>query len=554
MAAAAEQQCSRSAGGGDKEKDLLSAVVGDIRSYSGSDPLRPWLRGMRKLEAALQPAMLRAKLPRFLQKCAQEFLDDARYRDDPRYLLVWIQLMDYVKDAKPLLKKMEKNRIGLKRAAFYMAYALYYEKHKRFEDAEKMYCLGTHNLAEPIGELQKAHEQFIHRMELYKRRKQRVQQERMANNAKSIATSTNQVEGQSRSCTELKSNLVQRSGNGCNPHLGFQHPLGRTLSRGTSGDTKSLSRHNSDDTVVEPSAFEIFVDEDEPNRSEPSILQHNMKQENPKLSQQASTFEIFVDEHDPNCNNQKLAQHENVSKENTKVNQKASGFEIFVDENEPHGNGGNAMCHKSTGCPPKPFSGSRQRANYDFQKPFVGGFAILHDDKDEQFEENDNGVKINSGTVQLSCDKDTPHYPRQSDDSHPAISGLREDTVIHRFVGSAVVGEPKVENACHHGLIEPTVNLKEAMDDINSMFGRPLNFKGDRPKNKKTTALSEKRAAPPSNFSILADDDPEENPSAQVKPSVSCKSECQSDLFEPTITTRDVMAEINDMFGMPLDL
>jgi len=52
--------------------------------------------------------------------------------------------MDYVADAKPLLKKMERNRIGLKRASFYMAYALYYEKHKRFNDAEKMYNLGIH--------------------------------------------------------------------------------------------------------------------------------------------------------------------------------------------------------------------------------------------------------------------------------------------------------------------------------------------------------------------------------------------------------------------------
>jgi hypothetical protein len=30
--------------------------------------------------------------------------------------------MDYVTDAKPLLKKMERNGIGLKRASFYMAY------------------------------------------------------------------------------------------------------------------------------------------------------------------------------------------------------------------------------------------------------------------------------------------------------------------------------------------------------------------------------------------------------------------------------------------------
>ena len=117
-----------------KEKELLSSVVGDIRSYSGSDPLRPWLRygtrthrfcfllpvlcclhaslpsphrpadppacplsarGLRKMERALLPATLREKLPRFMQKCAQQFQADARYRDDPRYLRVWIQLVSH---------------------------------------------------------------------------------------------------------------------------------------------------------------------------------------------------------------------------------------------------------------------------------------------------------------------------------------------------------------------------------------------------------------------------------------------------------------------------
>jgi hypothetical protein len=49
---------------------------------------------MREMERALPPATLREKLPRFLQKCAQEFQADARYRDDPRYLRVWIQLVN----------------------------------------------------------------------------------------------------------------------------------------------------------------------------------------------------------------------------------------------------------------------------------------------------------------------------------------------------------------------------------------------------------------------------------------------------------------------------
>lgn len=51
--------------------------------------------------------------------------------------------MDYVDDAKVILRRMEENQIGLKRDMFYSAYALYYEKQKKFEEAEKMYHLGV---------------------------------------------------------------------------------------------------------------------------------------------------------------------------------------------------------------------------------------------------------------------------------------------------------------------------------------------------------------------------------------------------------------------------
>ncbi|KAJ1273986.1 hypothetical protein BS78_05G028700 [Paspalum vaginatum] len=608
------------------EKELLSSVVGDIRCYSGSDPLRPWLRGMRKMERALPPATLQEKLPRFLQKCAQEFQDDARYRDDPRYLRVWIQLMDYVADAKPLLKKMERNGIGLKRASFYMAYALYYEKHKRFNDAEKMYRLGIHNLAEPIGELHKAHEQFILRMESYKRRKDKLQ-ERMPRKAESSATLTNQVEGPSRK--ELKSCTMQKSGSSSHPSLGCYPPLGPAkvgvLSRGNSGANKILSRSNSDDTVVvrfvgsalvgksetedachhglveptintkeamdainsmfleplEPetalkrrskpkkpnydqqtSAFGIFVDEDEPKGNDPKVLDSkSRKQDHPRCSQQTKGFEIFVDEDGPNGNNQNVGQNRNSRKENVMLNQETSAFEIFVDENEDNGNIHNGTCHKNNKCPPRPLcDSSRHQGESNFQKPFVGGFVILPDDEEEECEKSDDGIKMNPRTVQSTHDNDALLRPVQDDSgaryregSHPVSSGLREDTVIHRFVGSTIVDEHKVENACHHGLVDPTVNLKEAMDDINDMFGRPLNFKGERTK-RKTNALPDSKTAPVSGFSILADDNPpKDNPTSKANQNSSCKFDAEDGLFEPTITTRGVMAEINDMFGMPLD-
>ncbi|CAO2153439.1 unnamed protein product [Urochloa humidicola] len=602
--------------GAEQEKELLSSVVADIRSYSGSDPLRPWIRGIRKIERALPPATLREKLPRFLQKCAQEFQDDARYRDDPRYLRVWIQMMDYVADAKPLLKKMERNGIGLKRASFYMAYALYYEKHRRFNDAEKMYCLGIKNLAEPISELHNAREQFVLRMESYKRRKDKLQ-ERMSRKAGPGATSMNQVEGERRNSKELKSNGIQKSGSSSTTSLGCLPPLGPAkvgiLSRGNSGTNKNLSRCNSDDTVVvrfvgsalvgksetedachhglvEPTintkeamdainsmflepvepetmlkrrskrektnynqqttSFEIFVDEDEPNNS--------MKQKHPKFSQKTREFEIFVDEDSPNGNNQISGQNKNSKNENMKTNKETSGFEIFVDENEANCNVQDAMCHKNNRCPPRPLhDSSRHKDENGFQKPFVGGFAILPDEE-EHCEKSDGGVKTDNRTTQPTHDNNTLLCSVQADSGkryhegpHPASSGLQEDTVIRRFVGSTTDDEPKVENACHHGLVDPTVNLKEAMDDINNMFGRPLNFKSERTKGK-TNALSDRKAAPVSGFSILADDDLKENIS-KASQSNSCKFGDENGLFEPTITTRDVMAEINDMFGMPLD-
>lgn len=51
--------------------------------------------------------------------------------------------MDFVEEPRAVLKTMEKNQIGLKKSLFYQAYALYYEKMKKFDAAEKIYHLGV---------------------------------------------------------------------------------------------------------------------------------------------------------------------------------------------------------------------------------------------------------------------------------------------------------------------------------------------------------------------------------------------------------------------------
>ncbi|KAG2559767.1 hypothetical protein PVAP13_8KG010500 [Panicum virgatum] len=419
---------------GEQDKELLSSVVADIRSYSGSDPLRPWLRGVRKMERALPPATLREKLPRFLQKCAQEFQDDLRYRDDPRYLRVWIQLMDYVADAKPLLKKMERNRIGLKRASFYMAYALYYEKHKRFNDAQKMYNLGIHNLAEPISELHKAHEQFILRVESYKRRKDKLQQRmptkadpsaKLPTKAGPSTTSMKQVEGESRNGKQPKSNTTQKSGSS-STSLGCYPPLGPAkvgmLSRGNSGANNNLSRCNSDDTVVVRFVGSALVGKSETEDAchhglvEPTIntkeamdainsmflepvepettLKRRSKREKTSCNQQTSAFDIFVDEDEPNHNNPKMIHSNSMKQEHPKFGQQTRGFEIFIDEDSTNGNNQNVGQNKNS-------KKENMKSNQE-----TSGFEIFVDENE-----------ANCNVQNVTCHKKNRFPPRPLHDS-----------------------------------------------------------------------------------------------------------------------------------------
>ncbi|XP_020114219.1 probable inactive serine/threonine-protein kinase bub1 [Ananas comosus] len=608
----------------DPHKELFSSLVADIKTYSGSDPLRPWLRGIRRLKEALPSRSLKEKLPRFLQKCAQAFESDRRYRDDPRYLRVWIELMDYVDDAKVLLKKMEKNQIGTKRAIFYLASALYYEKHKKFERAEKIYRQGVENLAEPVGELQKSYEQFLHRMELCKKRKAKLQEvmhkkgklnlkgsrgEGTLNNSLPNADAEHlkkvvekptlvggfigPIEDGSKDLISLENIPLENSGNICddwlvsNPRHCSEKDLESTIpkvrsqnKRNPNIDKEKLSRFNSDDTVVVK-----FVDSAIVGKSEAEdACHHGLVDPTINMREAMSAINNMFREPlelDPSISRRS-------QRNRAKLNRPTSGFEIFVDEDGPNPIRENPKYSQSEAKHEKsqPFStnSSMKQTKIELQKPFVGIFKMLADDEEEENSENDDeGI----GSYLQGCEKPKGLKGDIANDVTMINYGLNEDTVVHRFVGSAVFGEPKVENACHHGLVDPTVNLKEAMDEINSMFGKPLNFfKGEKPRGKQSNKrmelkpassefsifvdedlgenINEKRQGKQSNkridlkpassvFSILSDKDSRENSNGQAFTNTSNKFGGEVDLFEPTIFTREAMAEINDLFGKPLD-
>lgn len=221
-------------------------------------------------------------------------------------------------------------------------------------------------------------------------------------------------------------------------------------------------------------------------------------------------------------------------------------FEVFVDENMDNGI--------------KPSASLSLQNRTEASQPQQELLQIYIDDE-EHSETSDVKVNFSEGCTSSASQpngfvflrpKDIPSKKSNAMDAEGSRnSKFREDTVVCRFVGSTILNEPVVENVCHHGLVEPTINMKEAMDDINNMFGKPMDFVRRKRSTKQEKASESNRGKDIGGFSILADDDHLEQ-QGPPPPKVQEKSK-ESDLFEPTLLTKEAMDDINKMFNMPLN-
>ncbi|XP_007008897.2 PREDICTED: probable inactive serine/threonine-protein kinase bub1 isoform X1 [Theobroma cacao] len=516
-------------------RNLFSSVISEIKSYSGKDPLLPWLRGIKKMKESLPPEILNEKLPRFLQKCTQTFESDRRYRNDLRYLRVWLQLMDFVDEPRLLLRRMEMNHIGTKRSLYYQAYALYYEKIKKFDEAETMYHLGVQNLAEPVDELQKSYEQFLNRMERHKKKKIQRQEGRTARRPLQCSQSKENSEG--ICIVEDKHKWSSALHDGISKK--------RAL---TERELDEPRRIRNDDTVGVKFVDTAIVGKSEAEDAchhglvDPTInMKEAMNAINSMFREPLETAPIG------------RRSHRRQQKEDCSLN---SGFRVF-DANLDSGIN-SSIQPEEKGQKGKARTCQAQEDSFkiyvDDEEDSEAGEGNDEKDNLEQIEvQNSKGDSMSSAShlnmFVFPCPNDSPESSDDVDAQSSRQPKLREDTVVHRFVGSTISDEPVVENVCHHGLVDPTINLKEAMQDINSMFGKPIDFV--RAKRKKQEKAPVNKNQDVGGFSILPDDELENQ--ERLPPSKSSAKLSDCDLFEPTVFTKEAMDDINKMFGMPLD-
>ncbi|KAF7724838.1 protein kinase [Apophysomyces ossiformis] len=94
------------------------------------------------------------ELIHLLHDITARFQNDNRYKNDPRYVRLWMAYASLLKNPMPIFQRLQDQRIGDELALFYCEVAQYHVKHQRMQEAKKMLQLGLSRGAQPVEILQ----------------------------------------------------------------------------------------------------------------------------------------------------------------------------------------------------------------------------------------------------------------------------------------------------------------------------------------------------------------------------------------------------------------
>lgn len=131
------------------------------------DPLEVWLRYINWTVAAFPSGhSAESGLLQLLERATKEFANDSDYKNDPRYLRLWIQYAKDFSDApREIFAYLTRHDIGQKRALFYEEYAALLESTGRKNQAAEVFQTGIENDAKPVERLERKYQEFLERLE-----------------------------------------------------------------------------------------------------------------------------------------------------------------------------------------------------------------------------------------------------------------------------------------------------------------------------------------------------------------------------------------------------
>ncbi|KAJ7981492.1 Mitotic checkpoint Serine/Threonine-kinase BUB1-like protein [Quillaja saponaria] len=129
------------------------------------DPLLPYLWSIKEsLENSSSSNDSGLNLSKLLSDCIRNFKNGDKYRNDTRFLKIWLLYMGMSEDFENVFKEMVNSNICGGHSLFYAWSAYFLESKGKLLDAQKVYELGISRNAEPVEWLKKAHALFLNRI------------------------------------------------------------------------------------------------------------------------------------------------------------------------------------------------------------------------------------------------------------------------------------------------------------------------------------------------------------------------------------------------------
>ncbi|KAF8409864.1 hypothetical protein HHK36_002382 [Tetracentron sinense] len=147
-------------------KSLLEnrrGLIEAIDEYAGEDPLQPWLECIKWVQEVFPSGGDCSGLVVIYEQCVRTFWHVERYKDDLRYLKVWLEYAENCADAEVIFSFLDANKIGQTHSMFYMSHALHMESKNKLKIANGIFNLGMARNAQPRENLEDAYKKFLAR-------------------------------------------------------------------------------------------------------------------------------------------------------------------------------------------------------------------------------------------------------------------------------------------------------------------------------------------------------------------------------------------------------
>ncbi|PHH92230.1 hypothetical protein CDD83_8341 [Cordyceps sp. RAO-2017] len=140
----------------------------EVRNIAESDdPLDVFDRYVRWTLDAYPSAQAtpQSQLHTLLERATKAFISSAQYKNDPRYLKLWMYYIRFFSDApREAYMFLARHGIGDGLALFYEEYAAWLEGASRWGQAEEVYKLGIEREARPVQRLLRKFKEFEERL------------------------------------------------------------------------------------------------------------------------------------------------------------------------------------------------------------------------------------------------------------------------------------------------------------------------------------------------------------------------------------------------------